>query len=71
MARLRGHSGLKDRGLERGTSAPSGAAVGQMWFNTNTGVLYQYTNQVLLDYNLYKCLNTKALIDTIYLNHNF
>ena len=44
MARLRGHSGLKDRGLERGTSAPSGAAVGQMWFNTNTGVLYQYTN---------------------------
>jgi len=44
MAKLRGHSGLTNRGLERGTSPPSGAAVGQMWFNTATGVLYQYTN---------------------------
>ena len=44
MAKLRGHSGLTNRGLERGTSAPSGAGVGQMWFNTSTGVLYQYTN---------------------------
>ena len=26
MARLRGHSGLTDRGLTRGTSPPSGAA---------------------------------------------
>ena len=43
MARLRGHSGLTDRGLVRGASAPSGAAIGQMWFNTGTGVLYQRT----------------------------
>ena len=46
MARLRGHSGLTDRGLERGASAPSGAAIGQMWFNTGTGVLYQRTANV-------------------------
>ena len=44
MARLRGHSGLTDRGLVRGASAPSSAAIGQLWFNTGTGVLYQYTN---------------------------
>ena len=44
MARLRGHTGITDRGLVRGASAPSGAAIGQMWFNTGTGVLYQYTN---------------------------
>jgi len=43
MARLRGHSGLTDRGLVRGASAPSGAAIGQLWFNTGTGVLYQRT----------------------------
>ena len=46
MARLRGHSGLTDRGLVRGASAPSGAAIGQMWFNTGTGVLYQRTANV-------------------------
>ena len=46
MARLRGHSGLTDRGLVRGASAPSGAAIGQMWFNTGTGVLYQRTSNV-------------------------
>ena len=46
MARLRGHSGLTNRGLERGPSPPSGAAIGQMWFNTGTGVLYQRTANV-------------------------
>ena len=46
MARLRGHSGLTDRGLVRGASAPSGAAIGQMWFNTGTGVLYKRTANV-------------------------
>ena len=44
MARLRGHSGLTNRGLIIGTTAPSGAALGQRWFKSDTGVTYQYTN---------------------------
>ena len=44
MARLRGHSGLTNRGLIIGTTAPSSAALGQRWFKSDTGVTYQYTN---------------------------
>ena len=44
MAHYRSQSGRITNGLERGTSPPSGAAIVQMWFNTATGVLYQYTN---------------------------
>ena len=45
MARLRGKSGLFDRGIYASTSAPGGTGfIGQLWYNSATGVTYQYTN---------------------------
>ena len=44
MAHYRSQSGRITNGLERGTSPPPSAKIGQMWYNTNTGVLYSYTN---------------------------
>ena len=44
MARLRSKSGSYDQGIIASSSAPSGAFLGQMWFNSSTGVLYQYTS---------------------------
>ena len=44
MARLRGKSGLFDRGIYASTSAPGGTGfIGQLWYNSATGVTYQYT----------------------------
>ena len=42
MARLRGKTGLYDRGIYASASAPGNGYIGQLWFNNSTGVLYQY-----------------------------
>ena len=41
MARLRGKTGLYDKGIHASASAPGNGYVGQLWFNNSTGVLYQ------------------------------
>ena len=43
MARLRSKSGSYDQGIIASSSAPSAAFVGQIWFNSATGVTYQWT----------------------------
>ena len=43
MARLRSKSGSYDQGIIASSSAPSAAFVGQIWFNSATGVVYQWT----------------------------
>ena len=42
MARLRGKTGLYDKGIHASASAPGNGYIGQLWFNNSTGVLYQY-----------------------------
>ena len=44
MARLRSKTGTYDQGIIASSSAPSAAFIGQMWFNTGTGVTYQWTS---------------------------
>ena len=43
MARLRSRTGTYDQGIIASSSAPSAAFVGQIWFNSATGVVYQWT----------------------------
>ena len=44
MAKLRGTSGLTQKGLITSTTAPSGGLIGQLWYKPETGVTYQWTN---------------------------
>ena len=43
MARLRSKTGTYDQGVVASSTAPQAAFVGQIWYNSNTGVTYQYT----------------------------